>query len=88
MGRDNLSKFINKFVSNIDRIKASFSYAVTEILYKLWKSYCMKLYGCMGFFQERCIRVFYNMEQEFCMVSTTVATILSLSASSNYLPLP
>ena len=46
MERDNLSKSINEFVSKITRIKASFSYADTDVLYKLLKSYCMPLYGC------------------------------------------
>ena len=47
MERDNLSKSINEFVCNINRINASFSYADTEVLYKLLKSYCMPLYGCV-----------------------------------------
>ena len=47
MERDHLSKSINEFVSNITRIEASFSYADADVLYKLLKSYCMPLYGCV-----------------------------------------
>ena len=47
MEGNNLYKSINEFVSNITRIKASFSYADTEVLYKLLKSYCMPLCGCV-----------------------------------------
>ena len=47
MERDNLSKSKNEFVSKITRISATFSYADTEVLYKLLKSYCMPLYGCV-----------------------------------------
>ena len=46
MDSQNISKSINEFVSNINRIKSCFSYVDTEILYKLLKSYCVPLYGC------------------------------------------
>ena len=36
MERDNLSNSINEFVSNITRIKASFSYAGTEVVQWIW----------------------------------------------------
>ena len=47
MERKNLLKSVNEFVCNINKIKAYFSYADVDILYKLLKSCCTPLYGCV-----------------------------------------
>ena len=75
MERKNILNSVNEFVCNINTIKASFSYADVEILYKLLKSYCMPLYGCVlwdfskkdviKFFTtwRKCVRHLLNLPQ-------------------------
>ena len=55
-----ISQAVNEFLGKVNMVKSHFKYIPHEIMYKLFKTYCMPLYGCtLWDFSNKVINKFY-----------------------------
>ena len=55
-----ISQAVNEFMAKVNMVKSHFKYLPHDVMYKLFKTYCMPLYGCpLWDFSKKSIDKFY-----------------------------